>query len=61
MWSINGQLQFLCASSLDDAHRTLEEKEDEANVFAWWSYVLYFISGVLALGGKMAGIETVGA
>jgi hypothetical protein len=61
MWWINGQLQFLCASSLDDVHRTLEEREHGANIFAWWSYVLYFISGVLALGGKMAGIETVGA
>lgn len=61
MWAINGQLRFVGASILDDAHRTLEEKEHEANVFAWWSYVLYFIGGILALGGKMAGIETVGA
>jgi hypothetical protein len=61
MWAINGQLRFVGASILDDAHRTLEDKEHEANVFAWWSYALYFIGGILALGGKMAGIEVVGA
>lgn len=60
MWAINGQLQLLGASIFDDAHQMLEDKEHEANVFAWWSYALYFIGGVLALGGKMAGIETVG-
>ncbi len=61
MWAINWKLRFVGASILDDAHRTLEDKEHEAEVFAWWSYALYFIGGILALGGKMAGIEVVGA
>lgn len=60
MWVINGKLRFLSASILDDAQLTLEEKEHEAKVFAWWSYALYFVGGALALGGKMARIETVG-
>jgi len=60
MWAINGQLAILGALILDDAHRMLEDKERKANVFAWWSYALYFVGGVLALGGKMAGIDTVG-
>jgi hypothetical protein len=59
MWTINGQLGTLGASIFDDAHRMFEDKEHEANVFAWWSYALYFIGGVLALVGKLAGIETV--
>ena len=61
MWEVSGQLGLVGASIFDDAHRTLEEEEHEATVFRWWSYALYFIGGVLALGGKMAGIETVGA
>lgn len=60
MWAINGELSFLSASILGHAQLTLEEKEHEANAFAWWSYALYFVGGVLALGGKMARIETVG-
>jgi hypothetical protein len=58
MWAINEQLQLVSASILDDAQRRLEEKEHEESVFAWWSYALYFFGGILALGGKMAGIET---
>ena len=61
MWSINGEIQMLGASSLDDAQRNIEEKEHETNVFAWCSYVLTFFSGVLALSCKFAGIETVTA
>jgi len=60
MWVINGQLQLLSASILDDAQRTLEGKEHEATAFAWLSYALYFVGFVLAFGGKMAGLETVG-
>lgn len=58
MWDVNRRLAFLGASILDEAHGALEEKEHQACVFRWLSYALYFIGGVLALGTKMAGIET---
>lgn len=61
MWAINGQLQILASEILDDAHKTLGDKENQVEVFARWSYLLYFTGGILALGSKLVGVETAGA